>query len=64
LFVWAIDLDDEKHSALEALLGGKLGKFADQNGYHSNNDSDWSSVSGNQCGWSGKVQKQTKNRQS
>jgi chitinase len=55
LFVWAIDLDDTEHTALKALLGGKLGTFATQNGYDPNysEDDDWDSVTGNSCAWSG-----------
>ncbi|KAF5852879.1 hypothetical protein GGP41_008338 [Bipolaris sorokiniana] len=54
LFVWAIDLDDTQHTALKALLGGKLGTFATQNGYDPNysQDDDWDSVTGNSCTWS------------
>ncbi|KAF2733512.1 hypothetical protein EJ04DRAFT_468282 [Polyplosphaeria fusca] len=53
LFVWAIDYDDKKHSALAALLGGKLGKFAKQNGVDPNwnRTEGWEGVTGNQCSW-------------
>jgi chitinase len=52
LFVWAIDLDDVEHTALKALLGGELGKFAGRNGYDPLGGGDnWDSVTGNQCGW-------------
>ena len=49
----AIDLDDKKHTALQALLGGKLGRFAKQNGYDPtrNNGTGWDSITGNQCSW-------------
>ncbi|OAL43395.1 hypothetical protein IQ07DRAFT_593170 [Pyrenochaeta sp. DS3sAY3a] len=54
LFVWAIDLDDKKHTALKALLGGELGIFAKQNGYdpNANDDSDFESITGTDCTWS------------
>ncbi|OAK93414.1 hypothetical protein IQ06DRAFT_236443, partial [Phaeosphaeriaceae sp. SRC1lsM3a] len=54
LFIWAIDLDDKDHSALKALLGGKLGVFADQNGYDPtfSEDDGWESVTGGSCDWS------------
>jgi len=57
LFVWAIDLDDKEHNALKALLGGKLGIFADKNGYDPTfrEDDDWDSATGNACGWSSKL---------
>jgi chitinase len=54
LFVWSIDLDDTSHTALKALLGGKLGLFAEQNGYdpNINDDGDFTSVTGTDCEWS------------
>lgn len=48
------DLDDKKHTALKALLGGELGIFAKQNGYdpNANDDSDFESITGTDCTWS------------
>jgi chitinase len=55
LFIWSIDLDDTDHTALKAVLGGKLGTFATQNGYDPNfkDDDGWDSITGNDCTWSG-----------
>ncbi|ORY01574.1 hypothetical protein BCR34DRAFT_592200 [Clohesyomyces aquaticus] len=52
LFIWAIDLGDTKHSALQALLGGKLATFNRRNGYDpANNGSFRNTTTGNQCSW-------------
>ncbi|ORY04392.1 hypothetical protein BCR34DRAFT_572769 [Clohesyomyces aquaticus] len=53
LFIWAIDLDDREHSALQALLGGKLGTFSQQNGYDPTfgENGTWEGATGNSCGW-------------
>jgi hypothetical protein len=55
LFIWSIDLDDKQHTALKAVLGGKLHTFASQNGYDPNfkDDDGWDSITGNDCTWSG-----------
>jgi hypothetical protein len=57
LFIWAIDLDDREHNALKALLGGKLGTFAQQNGYDPtfSDDDSWEGITGNACSWSSKI---------
>ena len=54
LFVWSIDLDDTDHTALKALLGGKLDVFAEQNGYDSSaiDEGDFGSATGTECAWS------------
>jgi chitinase len=46
------DLDDKEHTALKALLGGRLGRFADQNGYRSDDGGDFQSATGTDCSWS------------
>jgi len=51
LFVWAIDLDDRKHTALNALIGD-LNKFGQQNGVGTGwGTSNWTSATGNECSW-------------
>jgi chitinase len=54
LFVWSIDLDDTEHTALKALLGGKLDIFASQNGYDPSalDEGDYQSATGTECDWS------------
>ncbi|KAJ6287495.1 hypothetical protein J3E71DRAFT_358329 [Bipolaris maydis] len=54
LFVWSIDLDDTDHTALKALLGGKLDIFADQNGYNPSaiDQGNFASATGTECKWS------------
>ncbi|KAK6341164.1 hypothetical protein TWF696_008250 [Orbilia brochopaga] len=53
LFIWAVDLDDASHNALDAVLYPKgLGKFKSQNGVGNNGQSDWTLVTGNGCEWS------------
>jgi chitinase len=53
-FIHFADLDDTQHTALKALLGGKLGIFAEQNGYdpNANDDGDFESSTGSDCAWS------------
>lgn len=54
LMIWAIDLDDRQHSALDAVLWPDgLGKFKAQNGVGSRPTQEWNSGTDNQCEWSG-----------